>query len=1230
MRLRNVSAVLLILLLLGGAIWAQEITGSIAGSVKDATGAMIVGAKVTVRNTDQNVVVRTITTDDKGAYIATYLPIGHYSVTVDAKGFKKHIEKNIELNVNDKLTINATMQVGASTEVVEVQANPLQVELRSAETAGLVSGTQIRELSLNNRNYTQLVTLMPGVSNTGSEQFYVGLTNPLTGANNTLGISINGQRTSANNWTLDGADNVDRGSNLNVLMTPSVDAIAEFKVLKSNYSAEFGRSGASQVNVITKSGTSAFHGGAYEFWRNENLNADTFFGQQTNRYFNPTIPCRTEFLGSPTASGTTPNCDTRQPLRYHNFGWNLGGPVYIPGVYNTSKEKTFFFFSQEFRRVITYATGNLVALPTQAELSGVLAAPICTAWNVPPAPASPVCTSQTQSITNISPLAQAYIKDIYSKVQLPTDPANRLLRYNFRNMANYREELAKIDHVFGPRLTVYGRYINDSIPTYEPMGLFGPNTYLPGVGDTTTNAPGWSFVGRATATLSSRTMLELGYNFTYGALLSDPVGLMNPANSPDIKATLPFPMTLNSVPGIGFSTMAGLGTHPHYEDYNRNHQVFGNLTKIVGPHTFKFGATYYHYQKAENAAGSNIGSFVFQPYGAMYNRFDSKGNPTGYLAPDGTLWTKAQMDYFQQWGNFLMGHANTFSQASLDLYPDVRDNQIEFFGQDEWRVRRNLTISYGMRYSNFRQPTDAKGMLTSFDPKYYDPSKAPAIDPTNGNIINAASANLLNGVVPSSQALKTCQSLLASKQVPYCWADGTVAPYGSKVGNEYNLGFAPRIGIAWDPWGDGKTSVRSGYAMFYDTGLFGIVEQNIFTNPPFVQTLNLAATGASNPNSFIPLDNPTGSLSIAAKPMAVTSRVDPNYHTPYNQNWNLGVQRQVTPSMMVDVSYVGSRANHLLGIEDINQPYVGAYIGSGLRNACTPVAPATTCTGTLMDATSGMSDYNKLNSIRPYKGWGPINAIRTQFKSNYNSLQTSVEKRFKGASQVSFSYTWSKALTDNQTDRSTGLMDLYHPQLDYGPTQQDRRHVFVANFIYEFPWLKTQRGILGKVVGGWEFSGITTIQSGVPYTVTDSNSSRKDTAGTGCLNSASVAWCPPDVIRDPYATSDTRTFGATSFSWPWLNLNSFASVPAGQVRLGTSNRGEIYSPGMWRQDLSLFKNIQIGERVKTQLRFEGFNVFNHTNPYGVGTVWTPTSQTFGLISTTLINRIVQVGAKINF
>src|SRR5262249_10951324 len=532
MRRKRICWILLLILGTSTApILAQNITGSISGIVKDPSGAVVANANVVLTNTDTGLDVRTVKTNGAGEYSAPLLPIGHYKVTVEAAGFKSSVQQGIELNVNEKLTINATLRVGSTTETVLVEATPVQVDLNSATATGLVDGTQIRELSLNTRNYEQLVTLVPGVSSSAtSSQIYAGAFAPV--GTNVVSFSINGARTSENNWTIDGFDNVDRGSNLTLLSFPSVDAIEEFKVVRGAYDPQFGRAGGAQVNVVTRSGTNTFHGGAYEFFRNNWLNANNFFNK---RFSDPTkvIP--------------------RPVLRYNDFGWTFGGPVDLPHIYD-GHNRTFFFFSQEFRRTITYANPT-INVPTAAERQGTFAHTVCIKFNT-----NGTCAQTGTQIAagSMSPVASEYLKDIFSGLPLPNDAVDpHVAHLAINSVFNYREEALKIDHVFGPRLTVNGKYLHDSIPTTEPFGIFNAtanNAGLPGVTSTSTNSPGHQYSGRVTSTLTPTLLLEGGYGYSYGAIVSDVTGIVTTAGSPDVKVPLLFTPASNRIPSIAFGT----------------------------------------------------------------------------------------------------------------------------------------------------------------------------------------------------------------------------------------------------------------------------------------------------------------------------------------------------------------------------------------------------------------------------------------------------------------------------------------------------------------------------------------------------------------------------------------------------------------------------------------------------------------------------------------------------
>ena len=451
---------------------AQETNGTIGGTVLDSSGAPVPGASISITSLDRNIEIRNTKTDGAGDYSAPQLPVGKYSVSVEAKGFKKDLEKDITLNASDSLTISIKLQVGDLVDTVTVEAAPLQVQLQhGAVQSNTVNGTQIRELALVTRNYEQLVALMPGVSSASVDQLYVGVTLP-SGQTATIPFAINGARNSMNAWLVDGADNVDRGSNQTLLNTPSIDAIAEFTVQRSGFSAESGRAGGAMIQVITKSGTSQFHGDVYEFARNNDFAANNFINNATSLN-----------LGTNGKSQVA-------PLHYNNFGWTLGGPLFIPKVYNKDKNKTFFFFSEEFRRVITYAAGTAV-LPTTGQIGGQRSPPpVCTSY----ASNGTTCNTTASSITNIDPVAKQYIKDIFSK--LPLSASTNTLNSLFRNVYNFEQELYKVDHVFSPKLSVSVRFLRDQIPTTEPQGLF-TGIPIPGVAITNTNSPGhqWTFKG---------------------------------------------------------------------------------------------------------------------------------------------------------------------------------------------------------------------------------------------------------------------------------------------------------------------------------------------------------------------------------------------------------------------------------------------------------------------------------------------------------------------------------------------------------------------------------------------------------------------------------------------------------------------------------------------------------------------------------------------------------------
>jgi hypothetical protein len=1122
MRLTAAACAALAFCLFSAAASAQEITGSVVGTVTDASGSGVPGARVTVTNTDRNTVVRTAETDSEGNYNAPLLPIGNYDVSVEAKGFKKATQKGITLNVNDRLTVNMKLEVGDVQQEITIEAGQVQVELQSPTAGNLIEGPEIRELALNSRNYEQLVALMPGVTNTStSDQIYVGVSNPLSGVSNAVTFAINGARTDQNNWTVDGADNVDRGANLTLLNYPSVDAIAEFRVLRGQYSAEFGRNAGGQVNVITKSGTNRVHFDAYEFFRNDKIAANNFFNNANKVNVGPNGKARVA------------------PLRYNNFGYTAGGPVYIPKVYD-GRNKTFFFFSQEFRRVINYTAVQGTA-PTADEKKGIFSLPVCTQFS------GSTCLATATQVP-IDPVAQAYITDVFSHV--PDAPASHIINLSLRNVYNARQELLKIDHVFNERWSLAGRYIQDAIPTTEPRGLF-TGAALPDVSTTRTNAPGRGVHFRLTGSITPSLLNEVGYAYSYGAVLSDPIGLDASVNSPNVAKImkLPFPVTLGRIPTLslgGVSSVTGFGP---YRDYNRNHQWFDNLTRIAGKHTLKFGGTVFKYQKRENAGGNNVGSFTFS----------TTPRPTGTT-------TTAQ-----GWANFLLGQVSSFTQVARDITPDIHQNQAEFYVQDDLRVRRNFTLNVGVRYSLFRQPTDANGFLNTFDPAAFDPAKAP--------VVNAAGNLVANTGDPYNGQIRA----------------GKNSPYGSKIAVENNKNFAPRIGFSWDPFGDGKTAVRAGYGMAYDQPAPGRWEDPITANPISVQSITYTNTTFASITS--------GTTPPPASPPALTG-IGSHFQTPYSQQWSFDVQRELPFKTMMDVGYFGNKGTHLWGEPDINELPAGYAVKAGLINENTQL---TTTTDPIV------------NAYRPYRGYRAINMYQPWFNSSYNSLQASFRKRFARSGFFGLNYTFSKYLTNAGSNAATP-QNTYDFAAERGFSPYDRAHVFTGNWNYELPFFRKSKGFMKAAFGGWQYSGIVSAATGLPFN--PSSSSRGiDPGGLGILGAGSGAVVRADFICDPNKN-------APHLLTQWFNTACMADVPVGAIRPGNAARNSVRGPGYQKWDMSLMKNFYPTEKVRIQFRAETFNTFNHTNWSNIGPILG--SATYGQVTAARDARIVQFAMKLYY
>ena len=1134
---------------------AQEITGDIRGVVKDPSGALVSGAKVNIINTDRNGTIRSLTTGADGSYAATYLPVGRYQVTIEAAGFRKYIANDIVLNVNDHRIVDVALQVGNAAETVTVQEAATSVDLDSPESAGVLSGTQVRELSVLSRNFIQLVTLQPGVaSDMATDQLYVGASNP-TGFSNQINLAINGSRPSQNSFLIDGADDMQRGADLLLLSFPSIDSISEFKVERSDFLPEHGRTSSGEVSIITRGGTNSFHGSAYEFFRNDYLNANNYFNNLSN----------------------TP----RPPMRWNDWGFTFGGPI--------QKNKTFFFYSQEWRHLITYTDFTSGELPNAAEMAGTFPFPVCVSRD----PNTGSCNNLSTSVTSIDPTATAYVKDIYGKLP-PANLGDTLVSVN-RNQYYYREESARVDHDFGDKVNVFVRYSDDSIPTTEPGGLF-TGLALPGVATTQSNEPSHILAAHVTANLSNTLVNDAGYSYSWGAITSNPIGTMALSNSPDINPTLPFSSNAATVPFLTSDFVQGLSGFGPYHSYNTNHSIFDTLSKSTGNHSLKFGGVFNYFTLDENS--TNNASYYIDSSancGTTPVASCTTGGAQDPSGPDGT--------FEQNWANFLLGRVNTFTEAQFPLRDLISQKEFEFFGQDEWRIRHNLTLDFGLRYSLFQSPHSTNNLFSTFDPKLYSSAAAPAIqsgiDPaTSGFYVTPVDASKLLGLIQA----------------------GHNSPWGQALAPTQKKDFAPRFGFAWDPLSNGRTSIRGGYGIFYGTNSVDNQEYSQNTNPTFSpENAFYLSTNLTNPTG--PAAGPNTTLT----PPVIYGPNPEEWKPPYTQQYDLDVQHQFTKTMMLDVGYFGNLGRNLMGVVDVNMPRPLQF--QSIPGYCASYAPAPCFFRAL--------DYQLLNQVRPFPGYDAINLFSSAYTSSYNGLQTQFQKQFTNNSQVVLNYTWSHDLTD-ASENFRGAQSTYNLKGDWGDSIFDRRHIFSGSYVYFLPFFRDQQGFAGHVLGGWELSGVVYLTSGRHYDPSVS-SCRQDFAGLGlCGNTWSGD--RPDQIADANSGAPNTVnewFNTPAFIVPGCSTATPYCQPTNPpIRPGDAHRGSIVGPPDYRWDASIFKNTKINERFTAQFRGEFFNVLNHAN-FAQGAPVTGMSTTlgsslFGKILNARDPRNIQLAIKLIF
>jgi hypothetical protein len=1147
--------------------YAQSSSGTISGRVVDSSGASVAGAEVRVINqVDNN--TRTFTTSATGDFVFPNLEPATYAVSVKAAGFKQYEKKDISLNASDRLAIgDLKLEVGAISETVEITAQAPQIQTASAERSGLLDNKQVMELMARGRDVMALLQVLPGVvdDNTGSD---------------TLGQystpTMSGNRSFYNSLNIDGiSGNTARGRTAESPL--NMDAISEIKVLQNSYPAEYGPSAGGVISIVTKGGTQQFHGGVYYYNRNEAFNANNFFNNRA---------------GLPI-----------QRYRYNTTGVNVGGPIYIPGHFNTNKQKLFFYFSLEDLPNQSPNSLSYFTVPTANERQGIfnrtIKDPLNPGTNFP-------------SVNGVTTIPANRIDPNSSKLlsifPLPntTDSRGNYYIAGSEDLP-VKQELLRVDYNRSDKNRLWFRvtgYSSDNTGRTSPA--ISNQWGLANV-DYAQTMPQ---LGAKWSTIFSPTLINeatVGMNLWTEQQKLDDAGLKAYQRSTygiNIAQTYPKDNPLGLLPAMSFSgitspaTVSYDGRFPMVDD-STSYTFSDDLTKIVGGHEFKAGVRLQHalYNQYHQAGGANFpGNFQFGTDSA--NPLDS-----GYA-----------------YANAMLGVYDTYTEATnrVDYAPITKI--YEWYVRDHWRVTSRLTLDVGFRFTWALPQSPNNDNAGNFVPYLYNPAQAtvlyrPAkvnganvtINPITGQVVTPAvlagliipgSGNPLNGIItPTTQGYPR----------DMVYSNGVLT--------------APRFGLAWDPFGNGKTAVRLGGGFFYNPGADAGTLGNLFFNPPAiynpVQYYGTVATAA----------NGTGLLS----PSSFSRDIDPNHKTVTSYHATGGIQRDIGHLTMLDVSYVGSFGRHLSEVVNLNTPNYGANLLPQNQNP---------------QSGSPLND----NYFRPYLGYGSIPQQIFEGNSSYHSLQVTVNRRFSHGLQFGLSYTHSKAMGYAEGDSTstsgtpsgasnTVARYLNRTIWNYGLMSYDRPNLLTFNFLWDVPKLGRllPNPVIKAIFDGWQLSDITTFAPGSPLNITMTTSPTVNffSEGDGAR---------PLLVGNPSLPSSQRNINT------WFNLAAFAEpipITAAQCASGTCpavsymNVGNtptniIRGPGRQTWNTSVFKNFRFRERLNIQFRAEAYNTFNHTNfnavdttiQYNASGVNTRTSA--GNVTSARDPRIMQLALRVIF
>lgn len=1128
-------------LLLMPCAWAQE-NATITGTVTDSTGAVVPNVEITLTNPSTGQ-VRNATSNTSGIYLFANVGVGRFTLSAMSTGFVKYTETDIVVNTAQTLKEDIVLTVGSEGQTVTVRADALQVQAETSELSNLISGKQVTQLATNGRNVTSLAALGMGKSNNLPA---FGGVNALTSAN---GISFNGTRVNHNIYLLDGGELNDRGCGGCFSSLPSIDALAEFQTLDSNYGPDYGIGSGGTILMVLKSGTHDFHGGLWYFNRNEAYDANNYF---------------TNLAGQP-----------RPEFRLNEPGGNIGGPLWIPHVYNDARNRTFFFVNEEWRRLIqgsSPSTVNTIAANNFPVAGQALAYSVPSNGTVPIVPVTSdpnkLALYAVDGLTPGQPFPNntipANLIDPNAVLELNagTFPKPNLGNSQYISSipqpTNVREDVVRIDHAINHKLQLMGHYLHDSVDqTYYPP-LWGDSSY-PTVGTAMRN-PSWSATVKLTQTLSPSLLNETAFLFSGNTINLDPVGIS--AQPDGWSATSFFPLANNvgsRMPEVQLQGPYNTTWSSSYFPWKNSffgYETRDDLSWTKGKHQFKFGFSWLHDPKNQQLQANTQGTAVFNSS------------------------TFSQDSYV----NFLLGDAATFTQLQFLAGKHWVNNNYGFYGNDNWHILPRLTLNLGLRFDGLPHAYERYDQFANFVPADYDASLGNPVSPVDGTL-NPASLTNSNGQAFYLNGIRE--------------AGVNGFPRGV-VQNRYNT-WQPRIGFAYDVTGDGKTVIRSGFGMFFER-VQGNDVYNAALNPPFAYQPSATNVYFSNPNTSAL----TGGTTTQTFPSTLTN-LKYNYSPPGTAQFSLGVQRQLAPSVVAVMQYVGS-----LGWDQNDDRAINTL-------PLTNIDPADPTQNPYFDRKGVANGTLNANRYRIFPGFSSIQQEENQTNFNYHSLQAGVRMENWHGVTLQLAYTWSHSIDDVTNDLQS-LSNPFNPNYDRGSGALDRRNIFNANYIYNLPFFEHSSNAIERTfLSGWVFSGITVAQSGVPQRVAYTGN---DTLGLG----GGTSNRSNQVATVSYPKHRTAWFSTSSFADPLAPWNG-----GGNQGFGNSGKDAVVLPGLFNFNLSLFKNIPISPNEggpKLELRFETFNTFNHTQFNNVD--GNSGDGNFGQVTSTYDPRTLQLGAKFQF